>query len=272
MQIRVATYNVHKCAGLDGKVSPLRIGTVIRQVEPDVIGLQEVLQDQAEWLARHLQMELALGTVREHDGKPYGNAVLSRFPVENPCVHDITVEGREPRGCLRVEVKLPDGQELHLFNLHLGTAFFERQWQARRLFTSEIISSKDLPGPRVVVGDFNEWTRGLASIMLAAELKGTDIRQHLGRTRTYPGILPILHLDHIYYDEDLEVQKVKLHRTATALLASDHLPLVADFAVLPPTGPGERRRGGRTQTADGVSPAPSGTPHTEPAGAVPTSP
>jgi endonuclease/exonuclease/phosphatase family metal-dependent hydrolase len=88
-----------------------------------------------------------------------------------------------------------------------------------------------LGGPRILLGDFNEWTRGLATRLLSLHLESADVRKHLRRSRTYPGLLPFLHLDHIYHDPGLEVERLALHRSRTALLASDHLPLVADFRV-----------------------------------------
>jgi endonuclease/exonuclease/phosphatase family metal-dependent hydrolase len=82
-----------------------------------------------------------------------------------------------------------------------------------------------------VLGDFNEWTRGLATRLLAEELESADIRHHLRRRSTYPGPLPFLHLDHVYHDPALELVTLRLHRSRTALVASDHLPLVADFRI-----------------------------------------
>jgi endonuclease/exonuclease/phosphatase family metal-dependent hydrolase len=80
------------------------------------------------------------------------------------------------------------------------------------------------------MGDFNEWTSGLATRLLSAQLESADVRGHLGRWRTYPGLLPMLHLDHIYYDRSLHLERLRLCRTAKSLVASDHLPLVAEFA------------------------------------------
>ena len=68
-----------------------------------------------------------------------------------------------------------------------------------------------------------------AAAALAPEERGRA--QHLQRARTFPGILPILHLDHIYFDDKLDLKRLAVHRTRTALMASDHLPLVADFAL-----------------------------------------
>ena len=121
------------------------------------------------------------------------------------------------------------GAPLHVFNVHFGTAFVERRHQARRLLSGEILNSGGLAGPRVAVGDFNEWTRGLVSRPLGSELRSADIRHHLGRTRTYPGLFPLLHLDHVYYDRTLELERLELHRDGVALVASYHLPLVPDF-------------------------------------------
>ena len=80
-----------------------------------------------------------------------------------------------------------------------------------------------------MLGDFNEWTHGLASRLLSEELRSADVRTHLRTRRTYPGPLPLVHLDHIYYDPALALERLTLHRSRLALVASDHLPLVADF-------------------------------------------
>jgi endonuclease/exonuclease/phosphatase family metal-dependent hydrolase len=237
--IRIATYNVHKCVGMDRRCKAGRIAEVIQEIKPDIIGLQEVLsldngireQHQAQFLADTLEMDLALGDVRTLRGGQYGNVVLSKHPVRSICRFDLTVPGREQRGCMRSDIDLPNGESLHLFNVHLGTAFMERRHQAKKLLEEELIRSRDVRGPRVLLGDFNEWVPGLASQLLAAEFTSADIRVHLRQRRTYPGFLPLMHLDHIYYDNDLIVERVNLHKSLKALVASDHLPLYADFVL-----------------------------------------
>ena len=82
-----------------------------------------------------------------------------------------------------------------------------------------------------MLGDFNEWTRGPASALLSERLNGVDLAAHLRRRCTYPGVLPLVHLDHIYYAGRVEVERVELVRTRRALIASDHLPLVATLRV-----------------------------------------
>jgi len=241
--IRVVTYNVHKCQGLDRRVRPARIASVLREMDADVIALQEVVSveagaaresHQARFIAEELGYQFHIGENRKHKGGAYGNVVLSRLPVGLCRNYDITWRGREPRGCLRVDVKsgaAANSPVLHFFNVHLGTAFVERRHQGRKLVGEEILRDAGLEGPRVVLGDFNEWTHGLASRLLGEELRSADVRQHLRSARTYPGAFPLVHLDHVYYDRALELERLSLHRSLTALVASDHLPLVADFRL-----------------------------------------
>jgi endonuclease/exonuclease/phosphatase family metal-dependent hydrolase len=82
-----------------------------------------------------------------------------------------------------------------------------------------------------VLGDFNEWMRGWTTAILSERLNSVDLRNHLRRRRTYPGLFPILHLDHIYYAGKVEIAGIELPRTRMALVASDHLPLVADVKI-----------------------------------------
>jgi len=86
-------------------------------------------------------------------------------------------------------------------------------------------------GPKVILGDFNEWMKGLATRTLSSLFESVDISHHLKRRRTYPGIFPVVHLDHIYYEGHVEVTGVEMPRTRKALMASDHLPLVANFRI-----------------------------------------
>jgi endonuclease/exonuclease/phosphatase family metal-dependent hydrolase len=240
MRIRVVTYNVHKCRGLDRRTDPDRIATVIRELDADVIAIQELLDvrngreelDQARRIAVALSgYRICFGENRTLKGGAYGNMTLSRLPFGVCENYDITWRKRERRGCLRSDVTLSDDTALHIFNVHLGTGFVERRHQARRMLTDEVLLRPDLAGPRIVVGDFNEWTRGLASRLMGDAFKAVEPRAFLRYARTYPGVLPLLHLDHFYYDKHLALKNFRLHRSRKALIASDHLPMVAEFEV-----------------------------------------
>jgi len=220
-------------------VRPARIVEVLREMDADIIALQEVLslrgaareKDQARYISEEMGMTCVVGGTRIHHGGIYGNAVLTRLPLVETRNYDISVRGREQRGCMRADITANGGGLLHVFNVHLGTAFIERRHQARKLVNSVILNSEELSGPRIMLGDFNEWTRGLTTRLLASHLRSADVRAHLPRSKTYPGVLPFLHLDHVYFDDLLELEAMSLHKSRTALVASDHLPLVADFRI-----------------------------------------
>jgi endonuclease/exonuclease/phosphatase family metal-dependent hydrolase len=239
--IRIATYNIHKSRGLDRRVSPHRVVRVLRELDADIIALQEVVcvkgespeRDQGHFFATALSYYYCVGETRRLRGGTYGNVVLSRTPVRAAYNYDLSWRRLARRSCLRADVELSNGQLLHVFNVHLGLAFAERRYQARKLVSPSILTNVELHEPRVVLGDFNDWTRGLPSRLLATHFESVDVRHHLGRRRSYPGVLPLLHLDHIYFDRTLQLQRLTLHRTRTALIASDHVPLMAEFSLQP---------------------------------------
>lgn len=237
VSFRVTTYNIHKCRGLDRRVRPKRIAEVLKEIDADVVALQEVVgmdeaareHNQVHAIADELGFDFRIGENRRLRGGAYGNAVLSRLPIVEDRNHDLTWRRYEPRGCLEVKVQPSSAAALHIFNVHLGTSFFERRYQAHRLF--EAIANHSDRSPRIVLGDFNEWTRGLTTRLMSFHLNSAEPEQRLGRARTYPGVFPLLHLDHVYYNSHLKLDRVMVHRSRLALAASDHLPIVADFTL-----------------------------------------
>ena len=231
--MRIVTYNIHKARGMDGRISIKRIEEVLEGLQADIIALQEVFAvcdshvGQVETLAYDLGLHATFGCTRHHHGRPYGNAILTRWPILASCEMDISRSNRERRGCIRADLKTPRGV-LHVFNIHMGTSYFERRHQVRRLLSSRQID-ENLIGPRVLVGDFNEWIKGLTTRLLSDKFESLNLALHVRKRRSYPGLLPLVHLDHIYFERPLHVQKAELVRTRLSKIASDHLPLVATF-------------------------------------------
>lgn len=252
---RVTTYNVHKCRGLDRRILPQRIAKVLIEIDADIIALQEIMHVPAcgkdEANRKNNQLNLIVVELNRHfaadrppyfscfgenrrlkNGAPYGNAVIARMPLVSCENYHLPQTRRERRGCLRVDLKIPKRKEpLHFFNVHLGTGLRERRVQAENLVSHAILRHRTLNGPRIIAGDFNEWIAGLTTRLLRDELQTVDLNRHVRHRKTYPGILPLLHLDHIYYDRQLVLRTFRVHRSRTALVASDHLPLVAEFAT-----------------------------------------
>lgn len=238
-RLRVATYNVHKCQGFDRKVVPERILAVLLELEADVLCLQEVVNapeggaiwDQAGFLSRSLPAYTScFGANRNLRGGTYGNQTLSRLPVAGWRNIDITGK-REPRGVLQTDLLSQASVPLHLFNVHLGTGFMERRFQARRLVSPDVLAQPTLTGPRLVLGDFNEWTAGLTTRLLRDTFETFQPRHAMRYPKTFPGLLPLMTLDHCYFEPPLQLVEARLWRSRTALVASDHLPLVSDFTL-----------------------------------------
>jgi endonuclease/exonuclease/phosphatase family metal-dependent hydrolase len=233
--VRVATYNIHRGRGLDGRTRLERIAGVLAAIDADIVALQEVIgasplkPGQAAELGAALGMGWVMAPTRHLRTALFGNVVLSKFPVRHHVQHDLTWKTCEHRSVQRVDLAMDD-DTLHFYNVHLGTSLGERRSQAAKL--ASIVHDRRVVGPKIVLGDFNEWARGMAKDILAERLQSIDLSKYLKRGgRSYPGFFPILHLDHIYYEGKVEVVKVSMPRDRLALMASDHLPLVADLKI-----------------------------------------
>jgi endonuclease/exonuclease/phosphatase family metal-dependent hydrolase len=234
VHIIATSYNIHRGVGLDRRRDLDRIAQVIAEMSPDVVGLQEVIRetgspraDQAAYLAARLGMELVMGVTRSHGNGSYGNAVLTRLPVLGAEGFDLSRGRREPRGCLRVDLEV-GGRTLHVFNCHFGLGIRERRAQVD-LLAGFIRGSARLNGPRILMGDFNEWHPGPVTRGLKREFSSPMKRMR----RTHPALFPLFRLDRIYWDAELEGETFHAHRSRLARLASDHLPVVARLRVRP---------------------------------------
>jgi endonuclease/exonuclease/phosphatase family metal-dependent hydrolase len=232
--LRIVTYNIHRCRGMDGRIQPQRIIEVLADLGADIVALQEVIgagpndSGHAEEIGAALGMGWVMASARHLRNHQFGNVVLSHFPIRQHVQYDLSWRTCEPRCCQRADIVIDD-RTLHLFNVHLGTAFRERKDQAERL--AGIVHDGRIHAPKVLLGDFNEWSAGLATAALTRKLEAIDLRVHLRRRRTYPGLLPLLHLDHIYYEGRVEIARVEIPRTRKSLIASDHLPFLAELKV-----------------------------------------
>jgi len=240
IRFRIASYNTHKCRGIHGSISPERVIRVIEELDADILCLQEIVDaaggtgkyDQAREISETFPaLNVAFGETRPLHGGRYGNMLMTRFPIAEVQTHDITKSRREERGVLQCAIEVGKEQRVNVFNVHLGTGYMERRRQIEVLIGEEILAQPDLQGPRIVIGDFNEWTRGLTTRLLQQSFQSDRPIRNRRSARTYPGVLPILSLDHCYYEAPLEMEGTEIWRSRKAMIASDHLPLIADFRL-----------------------------------------
>ncbi|MBW2275226.1 MAG: endonuclease/exonuclease/phosphatase family protein [Deltaproteobacteria bacterium] len=225
-EITVATYNVHRWTGLNGRSAPdpARAGFVISELDADVIALQEVLRphrgdDPLVALSEALGLHLAFAVTRMHKRGEQGNAILSRFPISGCSVVDISHSRIEKRGALAAQFSAEEGTHLGVVATHLSLVDRTRQRQVASLLQHPQLNS----GPVVLLGDMNAWRKCKATRALDDGLK----RHHnLDWPPSFPAARPVLALDRVYA-RGAEVTSVYAHDTPASRRASDHLPVVA---------------------------------------------
>jgi endonuclease/exonuclease/phosphatase family metal-dependent hydrolase len=239
--LRLLTYNVHSCIGLDERLSPERIARVIARYEPDVVALQELDVgrsrtggvDQARAIAEQLGMLVHFHPTYQVEEERFGDAVLSRLPMRLvrtgplPALPDRT--DLEPRGALWVEIDA-DGATFQLLTTHLSIHPRERRLQAEALLGPAWLDGIERGSNVVLCGDFNAGPGFPTCRTIGRRL--TDVQTGLDGhrpRRTWGGRVPLARIDHIFVDPSLEILHVNVPSTHLTRVASDHLPLLADI-------------------------------------------
>lgn len=236
-RIRIATYNVHGCVGADQWFDLDRVAAVVREVGADATLLQEVgdhvgrapTVNQAHALAEATGTDYVVGYTMPTGPWGYGNVVLARGSIVGAARFDLSVPGREQRGCLRASIELDGGVSFTVVDVHLGLAWGERRRQVEQLL-GEGGPVIDVEGPIVLGGDFNDWPPGPTTRLLGRELVDAAFPT-LDFRATFPARFPMLRLDRLYSGGGLDVVRYHVHRSPLARVASDHLPVVADYDV-----------------------------------------
>ena len=239
MQLKVATYNIHK--GVQG-IGPARrleihnLGLAIEQLDADIVCLQEVRKvhrreekyfkhwpkmPQAEFLAPPGYESIYQTNAYTRHGE-HGNALLSRWPVVSHRHEDMSDHRFEQRGLLHVEVQVADAP-LHVIVVHLGLIPASR---VRQILQLHQYIGREVPvgAPLLVAGDFNDWGIKISNMMRAAQFTEWNVGKHF----TYPSRLPIAQLDHVYAKGLKPLGQLVPHGKAWRRM-SDHLPLLAQF-------------------------------------------
>lgn len=244
--LRVLTYNVHSCVGMDGKIDAERVARVIARTRPDVVALQELDVgrartfgiDQAHQIARYLKMAFHFHPAIHVEEERYGDAILTHLPhrlVKAGVLPGLAGKPRlEPRGAVWLAVEL-NGREVQMINTHLGLDQRERAGQVEALLGADWLGSPQCRAPVILCGDLNASPSSPVCRRLAATL--TDVQAaapgHVPRG-TFPSRLPSLRIDHIFVSPGVEVTAIEIPASALARTASDHLPLVAELRIPAP--------------------------------------
>jgi endonuclease/exonuclease/phosphatase family metal-dependent hydrolase len=230
VQLTFASYNIHKAVGVDGRRDADRIVTVLREIDADIIALQEcdfrfgeresvlpkALLDETPWhpvpVARRAR---SLGW--------HGNALLVRRDIEIVGGEPLDLPTLEPRGAVRADL-LVEGQRLRVFGMHLDLSGLRRRDQIRSVLRH--CSECERACPTVLMGDFNQWGRSNGALR---ELAGSWSALAIGNS--FPSRRPIAPLDRIIHSAEWSCRHASVHRSALAAAASDHLPVKATLEL-----------------------------------------
>ena len=242
MRLRVLSYNIHKCiGGVDRRYSPQRVADVINHQHADVLLLQEVDHDvprsnrdrQVDVLGDLVGMRYRswFPNVDVRGGGSYGNAILSRYPIVEATNIDLSIRFKKKRsvlhGILRVRHDEID-RTIHVYNMHLGLAGFERKIQLLKFLASHPFQTLHHDTPVVVGGDLNDVYGGLGDLLRPAGFRGVDRRPF-----TFPAWGPVRALDAIFVRGRVDFIKLARCESDLARRASDHRPLIADVRLHP---------------------------------------
>ena len=230
--MKVASYNIHKCKGLDGAVRPDRIIAVLGEIDADLIALQEVdrrfgtrsgLLDPKEIL-RATGMHLLLQSDAPHGHGWHGNALLVRSEPKFYLRERIKLPGLEPRGAIFAGTRSRRGQ----ISRHRRPPWIAAPVAARAGGRRCSPPSSNLPRlPTILLGDFNEWRRRRRSALGVLEPMFGVAPSVL----SFPSMRPMFPLDRILGWPAGLVSDLEVHDSPLARQASDHLPLLARVSL-----------------------------------------
>src|SRR5690606_36891426 len=226
-ELLVASYNVHKCVGLDRRFDPSRTAEVIAELGADIVALQEVDQRfgsrmgllNLEWIKENTGLSpVGVVGMRDSDGW-HGNIVLARGAVVEE-LNQFDLPGAEPRGALVVDLTLEFGP-ISIIAAHLGLLRRSRQKQVETILTAA--EPKD-GRPALIMSDLNEWRLGGRSSLQALAPKFGPLHADLA---SFPARFPVWSLHRILASPVGLVSRLEVHDTPLARVASDHLPIKA---------------------------------------------
>lgn len=247
--LRLLTYNVHRCIGVDGRLSPQRVAEAIASTEPDIVVLQELDVgrartggvDQAEIIARELGMQMHFHPALKVMEELYGDAILTALPSRlvraGPLPGFKGWRVLEPRGALWAELEIA-GARLQIINTHLGIVPRESAIQMEWLLGPEWLGHPECRDPAILAGDLNAVPGTRTYRRISRRLRDAQLTQKIRSTKpTFPARLPVLRIDHVFVSAAIEVLKAQVVRTPLTRVASDHLPILVDFNIQAETRP-----------------------------------
>jgi endonuclease/exonuclease/phosphatase family metal-dependent hydrolase len=231
LAIKVATYNIHKCVGLDRRRDPSRILAVLNEVDADIIALQEadmrfgsresclpaaMITEKTPWVP--VPFNIRPGGIGWH-----GNAILVRKDAAVHNAYPLKLPMLEPRGAVEAELVIA-GQPIRIIGAHLDLSGLWRRRQVRAILSHIDAASRHMP--TIIMGDFNQWSdRGALSEFAFHH------HRIIKSPKSFHSARPVAQLDRIIVSHDIVVEGQGAHISTLSQKASDHLPIWANLRL-----------------------------------------
>jgi len=248
--ITVASYNMHRAVGLDGRRDPHRVLKVLQEIDADVVALQEADKRIGgrgstvphELIDSHgmykpvyfgVRHKRPLEKARKHAERLlkvntrnigwHGNAILVKRHIGVLDCAVLDLPTFEPRGAVMAELLIGD-RPLRVVGMHLDLSGLWRRRQMRAIL--DAIADRPQLMPTVLMGDTNEWRT------FAGCLKDLEPEFHIVPTGpSFHARRPVAALDRIIVHRDLNIEAAGVHMSHNARRASDHLPIWARLSA-----------------------------------------
>lgn len=230
MRLKFASYNIHKAVGTDRRRNPERIIAVLRELDADIIALQEAdlrTGERAGVLDRaaldDTPWKLVAVAKRPRSIGWHGNALLVRRGYEVLDAEPVDLPTLEPRGAARADLDV-EGVRIRVVGTHLDLSGLRRRDQIKAILSH--VNACGPCCPTVLMGDFNQWGNQTGAMQ--------EFRRDwhvLDTGRSFPSRQPIARLDRIVTSGEWGCLEQHVHHSATASQASDHLPVVAQLEL-----------------------------------------
>ena len=244
--ITLASYNMHKAVGLDGRRDPHRILRVLQEIDADIVALQEadkriggrgstvpheLIDSHGMYKPVHfgVRHKRVLEKARKHTDRLlrintrnigwHGNAILVKRHIGVLACAAIDLPMLEPRGAVMAELLVGD-RPLRVVGMHLDLSGLWRRRQMRTIL--QAIERRPQKMPTILMGDTNEWRT------IAGCLNDLEPDFHIAPTGpSFHARHPVAQLDRIIVHSELNIEAAGVHMSAIARRASDHLPIWA---------------------------------------------
>lgn len=246
--LKILSYNIHYEVGMDGKRDIQRIVDVIKDLQPDIVGLQEVSdQLMTDSLARLTGLTGVFGVSTDVEppnlyhllGIPvpeaqlhYGDAILCKLPFSYVGNQSIPSASSSRYEAMAIDIEIGSSDQIRFINTHFDYLETIGSKEARKaaieVIEGTFLTPQKQEIPAILTGDLNATPESAPLRLLEAYGWVTKKEPKLF---TVPVKEPIKQIDYVLVRPQ-KYWKIKSIEVIDEPVASDHLPILMTVELL----------------------------------------